>query len=174
MRHFMSPRALLGSLALALLIGSGPIASGFSQPAAAAGRASTSTLPKGTLKVNVTWKSKKSGAAFSGKIGRLSIEGVSVQPQPYKTDFVVSGRLGSQAFRVDISTKSVSTTGITFTVTGKVGRSVLDGTAMESLDLASGSGKLTLHGTLGKTTLSGTIPLSGGRLNGVRGTLTVG
>jgi len=145
-------------------------------PAATASvkRSAPSTLQEGTQQVSVHWISKKTGAVFTGKIGRLSIQGVSVQPQPYKANFTVTGKLGTQKFNVKISMKSLNASGITFAVAGTVGTAVLRGTANETLNPSGGSGAILLTGVLGKTPISGTIPLSAGIFNGVRGTVKVG
>ncbi len=141
----------------------------------AAGTTGQATLHKGSDKITLTWVARKNGAAFLGTIGNLSIEGSSVQPDPDVGTFDVSGKLeGKTNLHLTLSLASAKPTALAFRANGNIGSAKLKGAVEIAFpDSATGSGSLTLRGTLGGKAVSGTISLPADTTNHVAGRINI-
>ena len=169
--RWIKPSALF--VAASLTLGAG-LAAVTADPAA--GKTGQVTLHKGSDKITLTWVARANGAAFLGTIGNLSIEGSSMQPDPAVGTFDVSGKLeGKTNLHVTLSLTGAKPTALTFRANGNIGGAKLKGTVEIALPVsATGSGSLTLKGTLGGRPISGNIPLPADTTNQVAGKISVG
>ncbi len=129
-------------------------------------------LAKGVHPVMIAWAADGSGARFHGTLGNTRVEGDSVQPEPFVDTFVASGTVGNQTFRA-VCSGSLVAGHLSFNVTGTMGTEALHGTALLTLK-SNDSGILSIQGTVGGTTISGTISLPANTHATVKGTVSVG
>jgi hypothetical protein len=127
---------------------------------------------RGVHRVMIAWVADGTGARFHGSLENVRIEGDSVQPQPFVETFVASGTVGDQRFKATCSGSLVDNHP-SFNVTGTMGTEALHGTARLILK-SNGGGILSFNGTVGGTTISGTIPLPANTDGSVMGTVSVG
>jgi hypothetical protein len=140
-----------------------------------AGKENPVRLHKGNDKITLTWVARTNGTAFVGTIGNLSIDGSSVQPNPDAADFVVTGQLeGKTNLKLTVSLVAAKATALTFRATGTIGDEALKGKVAIAIPAsATGSGSLSLSGTLGGRAISGNVPLPADTTNHVAGKIRV-
>ena len=168
--RWIKPSALL--LVASLLLGAGLTV----VPAdPVAGKEKPVTLHKGNDKITLTWVARTNGTAFIGTIGNVSIDGSSVQPNPDAANFVVTGQLeGSTNLKLALSLVAAKATALTFRATGTIGEQALKGKVAIAIPAsATGSGSLSLSGTLGGRAITGYVPLPADTTNHVAGTMKV-
>ena len=127
---------------------------------------------KGVHPVMIAWAAGGNGARFHGSLGKVRIQGDSVQPEPFVDTFVASGTVGNQKFKAVCSGGLVDGH-LSINVTGTLGTDALHGTAVLTLK-SDDSRTLSFKGTVGSTTISGTIPLPANTDSTIKGTVSVG
>jgi hypothetical protein len=133
---------------------------------------SSSPVQKGIHPLVIVWVVDGSGALFHGSLGKLHVEGDSDRPEPFVETFMATGTLGDQRFKV-ICSGSFVDDHLVFKITGTMGSNALSGTA-ELTRKSNFSGTVLFKGTVGSTTISGSIPLSADTHGTLKGTVSVG
>jgi hypothetical protein len=126
-----------------------------------AGRQRSTGLPLKAGSYRLTLASShdhNDGATFSGNVGGIAFSGVSVQTHRDATDYVISGQLGREKFRLpaEMSVGVLHPGGLLLVVkvTGTLGGSAVHGT----LDV--GGKEFSFLGTAGRARVTMSAPLS--------------
>jgi hypothetical protein len=134
--------------------------------------AESSTLPTGTQPLTFRWKDQKTDASFSGTLGRSAFSGTSTAPHPYTGGFDVKASFAGKSFVATLGISGVIKDGIEFRITGKLGATLVAGTAKWTTNVATLSSSMVISAKVGTQTISGSLSFHGSQDN-VRGTIKI-